>query len=420
MLYELFYLNRWINSENASFINEHKILPEWFNSKAIGMLNFVRNYCDKYGKPPTHRLMKENFAEYVEFESSDLEPIPAVIESLKGTYVDSKITPILSKMVEASKEPLSFVDSVRKAVTEMQDVISGLYSGSDVYSWVASASERYEEYMKTHGKEQAKGFPTGLGTIDDIIGGIIEDDFLLITARTGEGKSITGDYIGQNVWNYLVKKDIKKPILCINTEMTVKQVAYRLDTLKFHISNSALRFGRVADTEAYREYLERLNTFDVDYYIVTPDMYGRNITPYDVSGLIEERDPALVIIDQLYDINDGTGERDIRKKIVNVSNALRKINLDYGVPFVVMAQAGRESAKAVRRDPNATPELDHIQESDNPAQKATKVLALRLSSDIMTMALKKNRDGKTGENVFFKVDADKGIWYEMQEETVNF
>jgi len=420
MMYELFYLNHWINSGDPSFNSKNKLLPEWLNQESVGLFDFVRDHCSKYGKPPTHRLMKENFEQYVEFESTDLDPPKAIIESIKGTYVDSKITPILTKMVESSREPLSFVESVRQAISDMQEVVSRVSSGSDLYSWVSSSLSRYEQYMETHGEDGVKGYPTGLGTIDELIGGISNDDLLLITARMGEGKSLLGDYIGHSVWNYLVKNNIKNPILCINTEMTVKQVAYRLDTLKFHISNNALRFGKVADVEAYREYLERLSTFDTDYYIVTQDMFGRNITPMDISAMIEEKTPALVIVDQLYDISDGTGEKDIRKRIVNVSNSLRRINLEYGIPFVVMAQAGRESAKAVKKDPSATPELDHIQESDNPAQKATKVLALRLSNDIMTMALKKNRDGQKGENVFFKVDIDKGLWMEMEEATVNF
>lgn len=420
MIYELYYINHWINSGNPSFMVQNKLLPEWLNPESAKLFDFVRDYCNKYGKPPTHRLMKENFDQYVEFESADLDPPKAIIESIKGTYVDSKITPILTKMVESSREPLSFVESVRHAIVDMQDVVSRVSSGTDLYSWVKSSLDRYDQYMQTHGNDGVRGYPTGLGTIDEIIGGITGDDLLLVTARMGEGKSLVGDYIGYNVWNYLVKNNIKNPILCINTEMTVKQVAYRLDTLKFHISNNALRFGKVADTDAYKEYLERLSTFDTDYYIVTQDLFGRNITPMDIASMIEEKSPAVVIIDQLYDINDGTGEKDIRKRIVNVSNSLRRINLEYGVPFVVMAQAGRESAKAVKKDPNATPELDQIQESDNPAQKATKVLALRLSNDIMTMALKKNRDGQKGDNVFFKVDIDKGLWMEMQEATVNF
>ena len=57
------------------------------------------------------------------------------------------------------------------------------------------------------------GIPDGLGTIDSPVG-ITGDDLLLVTARMV--KSLVGDYIGYNVWNHLVKNNIKNPILCIN------------------------------------------------------------------------------------------------------------------------------------------------------------------------------------------------------------
>ena len=166
--------------------------------------------------------------------------------------------------------------------------------------------------------------------------------------------------------------------------------------------------------------MERLNQFEQDYFIVTQNDFGRNLTPIDIEALIEEKKPALVIIDQLYDIYDGTGERDIRKRIINATNALRTLNLKSGIPFIVMAQAGRESARAAKKDQKATPELEQIQESDNPAQKATKVLALHLYNDILTISLKKHRDGEKGGNLYYKLNIDQGIWTETDEDTLNF
>jgi replicative DNA helicase len=39
--------------------------------------------------------------------------------------------------------------------------------------------------------------------------------------------------------------------------------------------------------------------------------------------------------------------------------------------MMMLAQSGREAAKEARKSSSASPELDQIQESDNPAQKAT-------------------------------------------------
>jgi replicative DNA helicase len=420
MIHELFYINQWINSGDPSFIGKNNVMPEWFCAETRGMLNFIQDYCRKYNSTPTHRTMKTNFSDYVEYAPEDIDPTPAIIEYVKSSYVDSQVTPILTKMVESSLNPLGFINSVQDAVFSMQEVLKKVSGGTETYSWVKSAIDRYNHYMETHGKESAVGYPTGLSGLDNIMGGLLPDDWLLITARMGEGKSLLGDYIGYSVWNHLVKEGIPSSVLCINTEMTATQVSYRLDTLKYHVSNTALRFGKVADVEAYGEYMERLSKFEQDYFIVTQNDFGRNFTPMDIRAMIIDKNPSLVIVDQLYDIYDGTGERDIRKRIVNVTNALRAINLEAGIPFIVMAQAGRESARVAKKDKSATPDLDHIQESDNPAQKATKVLSLHLNDDILTLSLKKNRDGAKGGNLYYKVNIDQGLWTETDEETLNF
>lgn len=419
MIHELFYINQWINSKDPLFMLKNKVMPEWFSPEAKPILDFVKDYCDKYHATPTHHMVKSNFSSYVEYAPEDLDTPSAIIEYIKSSYVDNQVTPILQKLVESSLNPLGFVGAVQQTVFDIQEVLKKVLNGGDTYSWVKNSIDRYAKYMDTHGKE-VTGYPTGLTGLDDIIGGLMPDDFMLITARMGEGKSLLGDYIGFNVWNYLVKEGIPSSVMCINTEMTATQVSYRLDTLKFHVSNKALRFGKVADTDAYKDYMERLNQFEQDYFIITQNDFGRNLTPIDIEALIEEKKPALVIIDQLYDIYDGTGERDIRKRIINATNALRTLNLKSGIPFIVMAQAGRESARAAKKDQKATPELEQIQESDNPAQKATKVLALRLYNDILTISLKKNRDGEKGGNLYYKLNIDQGIWTETDEDTLNF
>ena len=89
---------------------------------------------------------------------------------------------------------------------------------------------------------------------------------------------------------------------------------------------------------------------------------------------------------------------------------MRTLNLKSGIPFIVMAQAGRESARAAKKDQKATPELEQIQESDNPAQKATKVLALHLYNDILTISLKRIQRWRKGGNLYYRLNIDQKVF----------
>ena len=81
--------------------------------------------------------------------------------------------------------------AVQQTVFDIQEILKKVLNGGDTYSWVKNSIDRYAKYMDTHGKE-VTGYPTGLTGLDDIIGGLMPDDFMLITARMGEGKSLVG------------------------------------------------------------------------------------------------------------------------------------------------------------------------------------------------------------------------------------
>jgi replicative DNA helicase len=416
---DIYLINHWINSGDIYFLFKNKISAEYFDPKVLPIVSFIEKFSRSYNKLPSHQTLVNEFEEYKIFDPLDLDPIEKIVNSMRGRYLSDKVFVLVQDLIKRADAD-NFVDVVKGFQTDLDKVVKQVTTDIKYYSWVKNALDRFNEYMKRHGKTGLLGLPTGLSRLDELIGGIMEDDFILISARTGQGKSLLGDYIGYSVWKHCLKANIKNPVVCINTEMTATQVSYRLDTLKAHFSNSALRFGNLENVDDYAEYIKRLQSIENDYCIITQDDFGRNFTPLDIRRVIEDKRPVLVIVDQLYDISDGTGEKDIRKRIVNVSNALRTINLETRVPMVVMAQTGREFAKEAKKDANATPELYQIQESDNPAQKATKVLTLRLSNNIMTISLKKNRDGKKDETMFLNVDIDKGIWSELDESEANF
>jgi replicative DNA helicase len=414
MYEELQFINQWLSSKDGSFLLKHGIDKSFFFA-LHEVIVWVEDFYVRSGKLPSIETVSVQFEDFKEV--SEHEPLEYIKEKLieKKVYVEYK--PILQKNAEiiASGKTIDALFHIR---TESEGLIKKHTGRAKSYDWVKNANERYEAYLKTHGQEGLTGLTTGLNGLDHITGGWKSDDLVLLTARLNEGKSLLGTYFTFNVWKSLMTAKIASPVVYITTEMPELEISYRLDTMKAHFSNTQLSEGKLSDPDDYKEYLQDLHQKETGFLILSQDSNGgKAFTPTDIRAVIETHKPAFICIDQLYDISDGTGERDIRKRIVNVSNAIREINLSTKTPILLIAQAGRESAKSMKKDSNATPELHEVQESDNPAQKATRVLSLRMIEESMfKLTLKKNRSGKKNIDIFLDVDIDKGWWREVTKE----
>lgn len=415
---EIQLINHYLNSKDVNFLTKYNIDSSFFISTSQ-IIEWINEYAKVNGSLPTIETVKEKFEDFEIIE--DLDAISFLVEELRKTKISIEFRTALLETAQMTADGQVF-----EAVNKMrQDIerISKQYTGElDKYDWVKNANDRYNQYLKTHNKEGLLGIPTGISKLDELTGGWKKDDLVLIVGRLGEGKSLMSAFFAYHAWWSFVKANITSPVIYISTEMPELEVAYRLDTLRAHFSNRELNEGKLKDVEAYKEYLEELEKKNNSLLILTEDSNnGRAFTPYDIRKIIENERPGLVVIDQLYDLSDGTGERDIRKRIVNVSNDIRDVNMYTQTPIIWVAQAGRESAKEAKKDSKASPEIYQVQESDTPAQKSTKVITLRLiNNEVIKLSLKKNRSGVKDVDVYLRADIDKGYYGEIEEEALAF
>lgn len=417
MLEELQLLNYWLASKDPAFLQKYGLDVSFFfalNHVAV----WVAQFQERTGVLPTIETVTVEFEDFREL--TDLDPIEYLVAVLKENKAFVEIRPLITESVELVNEGKT-LEAIWKIRDDMERLIRKYNNKTVRYDWVKDAPSRFERYLENHGKEGLKGLTTGIPGLDEATGGWREDDLILLSARTGEGKSFWGVFFAYTVWLELKKAGSTRPVVYISTEMPEIEVAYRLDTLRSHLSNRALNDGQLPDPSVYKEYLEELAKSSCSFIILSEEANGgRPFTPNDIRAIIEVEKPAFIVVDQLYDISDGFGETDIRKRIVSVSNQIRDINLATKTPTLLIAQSGRGAAREAKKNPDATPELYDIQESDNPAQKATRVLTLRLIGDVFKLSLKKNRRGKRGLDFYVKVDLDKGIWAESPVETSVF
>ena len=418
MIEEEQLINHWLNSKDYAFLEKQGIDKSYFLTTQ-NVIEWIENFYRQSGTLPSIDTVVIQFDNINKWEN--LEPVNYLVGVLKENKVYTEFRPVILETAKMLNESKTF--EALWSMRNKTDELLKRYSSKKIqYDWVKDAKKRFEEYMKKHGHEGLSGISTGIDSLDKYTGGWKEDDLILVSGRTNEGKSYLGLYFAYIAWSNLLNTDLKNPVVYITTEMSELEVSYRIDSLRAHFSNRALAEGRIQDPEIYREYLEDLSKAKNSFLILGQETNGgREFTPADIRKIIETEHPAFMVIDQLYDISDGTNERDIRKKIVNVSSSIREINLATKTPVVLIAQAGRESARESKKDATVTPELHQIQESDNPAQKSTRVITLKLiGNDIMKLTLRKNRGGEKNKDIFMRIDFDRGIWEESSSAEMVF
>lgn len=418
MIEELNYINHWLNSKDAYFNRKYGVDRSYFVALQ-DVVHWVESFRDDMkGHLPSPETVASQFEDFKIL--THLDPIDYAVNFLREQKAYMTYRPILTTNAQMVSEGQT-LEAMWQMRNQLDSVLKMFTGNITRYDWVQNSMDRYEKYMETHGKEGLSGLTTGLKSLDLLTGGWKEDDLILVAGRTNEGKSLIGLFFTYMVWRSLKMAGITDPVIYLTTEMPKLELAYRLDTLRGHFSNRSLNDGRLQDVELYREFLEELKGAGNSLLILDhDDNRGNAFTPIDIRAIFESEKPAFACIDQLYDISDGTGEREIRKRIVNVSNDIRKVNLETLTPTMLIAQAGRDSAKDARKDPNASPEVHQIQESDNPAQKATRVITIRRIDDIFKLSLKKNRSGKKDVDVFLRSEIDTGIYEETTEQEMVF
>lgn len=418
MIEELQLVNHWLKEKDPAFLSKLGIDSSYFF--VLGdVVHWIENHRDNNkGNIPTSDLVSVEFDDFRKL--TDLDDTEYLVKVLKEQKAYTEYAPALQRGAEMLNQGKT-MESMFLLRSELDNILKKYSTKVGSYDWIKDAVSRYDEYMKKHGSTGLAGLTTGIPKLDDLTGGWVEDDLILLAGRLNEGKSLLGSFFAFNVWMQMKKANVDRPVVFISTEMSALEVSYRLDTMKAHFSNKALREGKLTDPSVYLEYLETLSKESSSFIIMSQESNGGNpFKTTDIHAIVESEKPAFLVVDQLYDVVDARSEWDIRRRIVNVTRELRDINLMTKTPTMLLAQAGRDAAREARKNAQATPEVDSIQESDNPAQKATRVLTLRKISDTFKLSLKKNRSGKKDEDVYLRADIDTGVFEPTSEEELVF
>ena len=383
---------------NISIIEDNALTEEYF----VGYeeeRNFIVNHYKKYGNTPDNATFLSNFPDIqlVQVTESDRY----LVETIREEYLYYKAVPVVEKIADLLKtDSNAAAEYMIHATKELRPNYN--LAGVNI---VADAMSRYNEFVERKDKQDEWFFTTGFPELDDAIHGIQrQEEFLVIYARTNQGKSWVLEKICTHIW------ELGFNVGYISAEMGASSIGYRFDTLYKSFSNSGLVWGNdTVKEDEYKDYILKLTSSKNKFIVATPADFDKRITVTKLKNWVKQYDLKAIAIDGITYLSDERAHRNDNKttSLTNISEDLMALSVELKIPVLAVVQANRTGV--VDKENEDLPELESIRDSDGISHNATTVISLKQGKDKdLLMQIKKKRNGVAGTKIAYKWNPNIG------------
>lgn len=272
------------------------------------------------------------------------------------------------------------------------DDIAALKDTTDLSRWVEELDDRWQN------PTGMAGHSTGFAEIDNLAGGLVDGDLVIIGARPSSGKTV----LACNIIDHYINE--RHPVLFFSLEMGNQKIINRLIAARARVSVGNLKrpngmpgpdFDRVMQSVSVLQ--QATVVIDDSMRLSTLDMLARARRVRKRYGL------RLIVVDYIQLMHEPSMRREQNRanEVAEISRGLKRIAKELNVPVVALAQLNRKFGdRADKR-----PVLSDLKESGSLEQDADLVVLLHRpemheSNDrnkgIAEVIVAKNRDGETG------------------------
>lgn len=394
-------LNYVLAKKDMSILIDNNIDEKYFTDY-LEEYEFIKHHYDEYKVVPDLETFCFTFVKFDVLDVNESERY--LVNTIREEYLYSKSVPVIKRAAELLKT------DANAASQYLQSELVNLTPNYSTPSVDIIHDDNRIKLFEDKSLHKDKWFiPTGFQELDDIVGGWqMGEEFIVIYARTGQGKSWVLVKSMQHAW--LMGKNVGY----ISPEMSADKIGYRFDTLNHHFSNTALVRGNQDEisVDDYQKYFEELSNKNNKFLVSTPLDFNKKITVSKLRVWATQNNLDVLAIDGITYLSDERYKRGDNKTITltNISEDLMQLSEELRIPVLVVVQSNRGG---VKEDPNATPDLEDIRDSDGISHNATKVISLRQKDEALLMEIKKHRDGIFGEKLCYQWDADMGEFVNM-------
>jgi replicative DNA helicase len=262
--------------------------------------------------------------------------------------------------------------------------------------------------------ESVIGSPTGIAGIDKDIVGLGANWLVVLGGRPSHGKSLIAQHIANTV-------STTGEVLFMSMEMSYGEIMDRVISLMAHCDPSEMRRGTLDDYDFARvsEFLKSVRSDDYKlYYDDTPSLTIDQVCARAKAFKRKHPNCKLIQIDYLGLMQTPKAERN-DLSIKTITNRLKQLSKEIGVPVMLLTQLSREADKAER---NA---MNHLADSSAIERDADLVIFCRNlgvhSPDIPKLKghwminCGKNRHGPMFNDVYLKSENNRIIEMELKD-----
>ena len=230
------------------------------------------------------------------------------------------------------------------------------------------AFERIDEMHRNKGK--LRGVPTGFPGLDNILGGLIKSNLIILAARPSVGKTSLALDIARNA-----AVRAKVPVGIFSLEMSKEELVDKILCAEAGVSMTKMRSGHLNDRSEDDDFPRIGAAMGAlsDAPIFIDESSSNNIMQIRLKArrLQAEHGLGLLIIDYLQLMESRTRTENRVQEISEITRSLKNLARELNVPILALSQLSRATEQQTGP---AIPRLSHLRESGSIEQDADVVM----------------------------------------------
>ena len=319
--------------------------------------------------------------------------------SLSYTYSRLKELTKIRETIKINKEMLNKIDKtenieilIEKEIEDLQEINKPEEKEKSFKEIVVETSNTLEKKINEGAKSSSK-YMTGIIDLDKVTNGLHEEEFTVIGARPGTGKTTLALKIAYNIAIDNVK------VAIVSLEMSEIQLTQKMISRLSRVDSNRIRNGTLTDEELQKVSEATAKIFDLPIFINTKARNIQQIEAY-ARRLKNKEDLGLLIIDYIQLVKSINKTQSREQEVAEITRTLKLLSNELKIPIIGLCQLNRNAARN-------KPILADLRESGAIEQDADNVIFLykkdenaenKLVEDIV-IDLQKQRAGPLAEVV---------------------